>query len=76
MEEEMSCGVATLNEPFSYNKVNEKHYQVLCDGEMISYFVGSMPTDRIEIIVDMLNDAYQKGYHKCGTELMPKVMEK
>jgi len=77
MEEEMVCGLATIETPFEYKRVVGNSFVILYKKEYHSSVGGGgLDVSAMIKIIEVLNDAYQKGFHDCGIELMPKVMEK
>jgi len=73
--EEMSCGVITTDKPFSYEKTLRDvfviYYNLITQATMCG-----LKEKEASAIVESLNDAYQKGYAKCGSELMPEIAGK
>lgn len=75
--EEMSCGCVTLNKPFTFEVSIKGTFHILFNGKYHSVVGGGgLDSDGMEKMMDMMNDAYQKGFSDCGSELMPKLMEK
>jgi hypothetical protein len=75
--EEMSCGLATTGTPFEYQRAVGNSFVILYKKDYHSSVGGGgLDVSGMIKIIEALNDAYQRGFHDCGIELMPKVMEK
>lgn len=49
--------------PFSFRKVTDRYFDILCNGEKVSYMQG-VPEESVANIVNGFNQAFQLGYQK------------
>ena len=77
MEEEMVCGCTTDAKPFDYHRGICGTFNILFKGKHhASIGGGGLNVAAVIKIIEMLNEVYQMGYTDCGSDLMPKLMEK
>lgn len=67
------AGVATKERPFSRREVDKNAFIILYNKELF-FSITSITDKDAEVIEDHFNEAYQRGFHKCGTMLLTESM--
>jgi len=66
-------GLATTKKPFTLTEIKNNTFVILYGDKLMGNCSG-FGADSLATLIDLLNKAFQLGFHDCGNELMPKMM--